>query len=94
MTAALDLAALLVTAAALVAAAVALAATGRPRAALPVLLDLLTAAGLIRLAADPEWRRLLTAAAVVLLRHVIATDLGRSGPPPSRPPAAVEADSR
>lgn len=89
MTALLDTAALVATAAALVAAAAALFATRRPRAALPVLLDLLTAAGLLRLAAEPEWHRLLSAAAVIGLRHLILVGLRPPGP---RIPAGRHAD--
>ncbi|HEY6744350.1 MAG TPA: hypothetical protein VI357_01400 [Mycobacteriales bacterium] len=79
MTAVLDAAALLVTGAALTAAAVVLAVTRRPRQALPVLLDLLTAAGLLRLAAEPEWHRLLSAAAIVALRHLLVLGLRPAG---------------
>jgi hypothetical protein len=83
VTRVLDAGALLLTAAALIAAGIALAASRRPRAALSVLLDLLTAAGLLRLAAEPDWHRLLTAAAVVALRHVIV--LGFHSPDPPGP---------
>jgi hypothetical protein len=76
VTAVLDAAALLVSTAALVAAATALAVTRRLRAALPVLLDLLTAAGLLRLAADPDWDSIVLAAAVVGLRHLIVLGVG------------------
>jgi len=70
--------ALLVTAAALVAGLVALVATRRPTAALPVLLDLLVAAGLLRLVGDPGWQVLATAAAILVLRRLIGFGL-RSG---------------
>lgn len=83
MTAVLDAAALVITAAAVVAALMALALTRRPREALPVLLDLLTAAGLVRLAAESQWSRLLSAAAVVALRHLIVIGLRLPGPLPS-----------
>ncbi len=79
MTTVLDTAALLVTAAALSAAAVALVVTRRPGVALAVLLDLLTAAGLLRLAADPDWHRLASVAAVVALRQVNLIGLHRPG---------------
>lgn len=75
MTGLLNMAALLVTGAALVAAAVVLTATRRPTSALPVLLEFLTAAGLIRLAAEPTWTSLLMAAALVALRGLIAVGL-------------------
>ncbi|WP_432548122.1 hypothetical protein [Kineococcus sp. SYSU DK004] len=75
MNVALDLAALTVSAAALVSAVVVLLSTRRPSAALPVLLDLLTAAGLLRLAADPSWQRIAGAAAIVALRHLLVHGL-------------------
>ncbi|MBM7806701.1 hypothetical protein JOD57_002538 [Geodermatophilus bullaregiensis] len=68
-----------VTALALVAGVVALAATRRPAVALGVLLDLLLAAGLLRLAAEPTWTSLATAAAVVLLRRLIGAGLRAGG---------------
>ena len=80
MTTILDTAALAVTAAGILAAAVALLVTRRPRAALPVLLDLLTAAGLLRLAGTPHWGQLASAAAVVALRHLILLGLQPAHP--------------
>jgi hypothetical protein len=82
-------AALATTAAGLVAAALTLAVTRRPGAALGVLLDLLLAAGLLRLAGDPGWGTITTAAVVVLLRHLAGAGLrvgarswaARGGPP-------------
>jgi hypothetical protein len=71
--------ALLVTAAALLAGLVALVATRRPAAALPVLLDLLVAAGLLRLVGTPSWSALATAAAVILLRRLIGVGLRTGG---------------
>jgi hypothetical protein len=71
--------ALLVTAAALLSGLVALAATRRPGAALPVLLDLLVAAGLLRLVGEPTWQALATAAAIVLLRRLIGFGLRTGG---------------
>ena len=82
--------ALLVTAAALLAGLVALAATRRPAAALPVLLDLLLAAGLLRLVGRPGWQALATAAAIVLLRRLIGFGL-RTG---ERTRAATRPDRR
>jgi len=70
VTAALGTASLVVTAAALVCGGVALARTRRLSEALAVFLDLLTAAGLLRLAATPTWRALATSAAIVALRHL------------------------
>lgn len=89
MTGVLDAAALLVTAAGLGAAAVVLASTRQPRAALPVLLDLLTGAGLLGLAADPGWRRLLSAAAIIALRHLILLGLHPSQQRPTVRPDRV-----
>ncbi|MCK6210745.1 DUF1622 domain-containing protein [Georgenia sp. EYE_87] len=45
------------------------------RPAVKVLLDFLLAAGLLRLSVDPEWERLLTAAVVVAIRHVLTAGL-------------------
>jgi hypothetical protein len=73
------LAAVGVAAAALVAGALALATTRRPRAALPVLLDLLLAAGLLRLTGDPGWPALATAASIVALRQLIGAGLRAGG---------------
>lgn len=83
-----DQLALLVTAAALLSAALALLVTRRPRAALPVLLDLLMAAGLLRLAIDPDLRRAAAAAALVALRHLVVFGLrSASQTRPPSPPA-------
>jgi hypothetical protein len=71
--------ALLVTAAALLAALVALAATRRPAAALPVFLDLLVAAGLLRLVGEPGGQALATAASIILLRRLIGFGLRTGG---------------
>lgn len=71
--------ALLATAAALLAGLVALVATGRPAAALPVFLDLLTAAGLLRLVGEPGWPALATAAAILVLRRLIGLGLRAGG---------------
>ncbi|WP_448641833.1 hypothetical protein [Geodermatophilus sp. URMC 63] len=71
--------ALVVSGLALVAGAVALVATRRPALALGVLLDLLLAAGLLRLAAEPTWTSLATAAAVVALRRLIGAGLRTGG---------------
>ena len=83
MTAALETAAgtlaLLVTAAALLAGLVALVTTRRPGAALPVFLDLLVAAGLLRLVGEPTWQALTTAATIILLRRLIGFGLRTGG---------------
>ncbi|MFC3502272.1 hypothetical protein ACFOOK_15040 [Micromonospora krabiensis] len=71
------------TALSLLAAAVVLLTTGRGRTAVRVLLDLLIAAGLLRLATHRGWADLLTAAAVVALRQLLWVSLA-SGWPGSR----------
>jgi len=73
--------ALTLTGAALVAGAAALVATGRPAVAIAVLLDLLLAAGLLRLAGEPDWRTIAGAAALVAIRRLLGWGLrvGRSG---------------
>ncbi len=75
MTQLLDMVAIMLTGAALVAAAVVLASTRQLACALPVLLEFLTAAGLIRLARDPTWTSLLMAAGVIALRRLILLTL-------------------
>lgn len=75
----LDAAALLVTAAAFVAASTALLVTRRWRVALAVLLDLLTAAGLLRLAQPPDLGRLAAAAAVLAVRRLAVAGLRPAG---------------
>lgn len=61
--------------AALLAGALVLAVTRRPLPALAVLLELLLAAGLLRLAGDPSWQVILSAAAIVALRRLLGTAL-------------------
>ncbi|WP_422756193.1 hypothetical protein [Micromonospora sp. WMMD708] len=73
-----------VSALALGVGAVALLTTRSWRTALRVLLDLLVAAGLLRLAGGRSWSALATAAAVVLLRHLLGA--GLTAPPPTAPP--------
>lgn len=67
----------------------------RFRLALPVALELWTAAGLLRLSGTPSWSRVATAATVVAVRHMILwrrrgetkvegiRQRGKKGPPPS-----------
>ncbi|MGC4808292.1 hypothetical protein [Micromonospora sp. DT233] len=69
-----------VTAAALVAGLAVLLASRSWRCALRVLLDLLTAAGLLRLTGDQGWRELAGAAAIVALRAALWRVLS-AGPP-------------
>ena len=71
--------AVLVTAAALVSSLVVLLATRRPAVALPVFLDLLVAAGLLRLVGDPGWPALATAVAIIVLRRLIGLGLRTGG---------------
>jgi len=65
----------LLSGAALLAGVLTLAATRKPALALSVFLDLLTAAGLLRLVGDPSWQAIATAAVIVGLRHLIALGL-------------------
>lgn len=55
--------------------------TGSWRWAMRVLLDLLTAAGLLRLAGDQGWTDLAAAAAIVLLRRLLWAALTAGRPP-------------
>ncbi len=71
MTALLGGAALLCTALGLVCAAAGLARTRELSQALPVLLELLTAAGLLRLTAEATWQALATAAVIVGVRTLV-----------------------
>ncbi len=73
-------AALALTAAGALAALVGSAATGRPRAALPMALELWTAAGLMKLTADRSWSAVALAAALVAVRRVLARSLLASPP--------------
>ena len=71
--------ALTITAAALGAGLLVLIVTRRPATALSVFLDLLLAAGLLRLTGDPGWPALAAAATVVALRRLIGLGLRRGG---------------
>ncbi len=75
MTGLLAAAALLVTGLGLAAAGSVLAGTRDGRLALRVLLEFLTAAGLLRLAGDPGWLQIGAAAAVVAVRRLLALRL-------------------
>ncbi|MFF0119524.1 hypothetical protein ACFYP0_01790 [Micromonospora arida] len=73
----------LVTAAtvlALVAGVLTTLTTGALRSGVRVLLDLLTAAGLLRLAGEPGWNGLAGAVAIIALRQLLGAALSR--PPP------------
>ena len=71
--------ALAISGAALAAALVTLLSSRRPATALGVLLDLLLAAGLLRLAGTPSWHAIAVSAAIVLLRRLIGTGLRLGG---------------
>ncbi|MFY1622896.1 hypothetical protein ACN268_06795 [Micromonospora sp. WMMD735] len=77
-----------VSALALGVGAVTLLTTRSWRTALRVLLDLLVAAGLLRLAGGRSWSALATAAAVVVLRHLLGAGLNAaaSTAPPTTDP--------
>ena len=80
MSAALQTGALVCTALGLVGATAVLLRSRRLQPALGVLLDLLLAAALLRLADDPDWREIVTAAAVVAVRQLVRLDLRRPRP--------------
>jgi hypothetical protein len=79
MAGVIDLLSLVVAIMGIISAAVALWLTRRRQIALAVLLDLLTAAGLLRLAAEPDFIRAATAAVVLVIRRMVswALSLGR-----------------
>ena len=90
--------ALAVTAAGIV-CAIGVAARAGPRTAVPVLLDFLLAAGLLRLTATQEWDRIAATALIVIIRHIVSAGLslgafpsktwrttGRLGAPTSNSP--------
>ena len=78
-----------VAAIALVSGGLALAVTRRPALALGILLDLLVAAGLLRLVGSPSWSAIASAAVIIALRHLVSYGVrlsaaswrGGSGPP-------------
>jgi len=78
MTGAFSAAALLVTVAALVSAAAALLATRRVLPTLAVLLDMLLAASLLRLALDPTPVQLAGTALLVLVKRLASAGLRRA----------------
>lgn len=53
----------------------ALATFGKPLPALRVMIELLTAAGLLRLSVDSSWAAIAAAAAVILLRKTLTRSL-------------------
>ena len=81
-----DAAALLVSIAGVAAAAIVVATTRRITVGIAVLLELWTAAGLLRLTADRSWGALGVAAVVILLRKALVLALDTTAAP--RRPAA------
>lgn len=75
---AVDQLAAAVTGAGVLSAAIVLAHTRNRALALAVLLDLFTAAGLLRLTGPPNVTRTGTAALVILIRHVVGYGLAAS----------------
>ncbi|MFC8619079.1 hypothetical protein ACFT9M_22040 [Micromonospora purpureochromogenes] len=71
------------TALALGSGAVVLLTVRSGRTALRVLLDLLVAAGLLRLAVGSGWTALATAAAIILLRQLLWAGLAAAPPTPA-----------
>jgi len=74
----------LVAAAAVLIGLLVLAVTRSVRTALPVLLDLLLAAGLLRLSADLGWGAIAGAAAIVLIRKLVSFGLSEHSHLPRR----------
>lgn len=79
----------LVAAAALVSGALALVTTRQPGIALAVLLDLLLAAGLLRLIAVSDWRGIIGAAAIVVIRKVVVAAYHRGSHVLTEPPTGT-----
>ena len=71
----LDALALAITAGGLVVAGVAAIATARPRAAVLPLVELCTAAGLLRLAGEPSWSSIAIGATVIAVRKLVMIGL-------------------
>lgn len=67
----------LVVAAALLTGALALLRTRSSSAALGIVLDLFLVVGLLRLSATATWQSIVTAAAIVAIRKVVALGLAR-----------------
>lgn len=72
MNAAIEAAALLVTAVGVASFLTAYATTRTIRGALPLLLDFLMAAGLIRLAGQLSWNSILLTVAIIVVRKLAA----------------------
>jgi len=78
----------LVVAAGLALSALTLLSTGRIGVALPVLLDLLLAAGLLRLSATASWQAIASAAAIVLIRKLATLGITAARRARARPASA------
>lgn len=87
MTPTLDALSLAVTAAGLACLVLAVLA-GHWRAGIGIALDLWIAAGLLRLAVEPGWDRILAAGAIILLRRLLGYGLRSGRASPDFPPAA------
>ena len=77
--------ALLVTAGGLAAALVAWSATHKWQVALQVLLEFLTAAGLLRLVVATGYRAIASAALIIVIRHIVSFGLRARGEVARRP---------
>lgn len=78
-----DEGATVITGAAVVIAVLVWMATGGWRPAMPVFLELLLAAGLLRLSAADDWHAIAAAASIVVIRAVIRGTVTASGGLPS-----------
>jgi ABC-type siderophore export system fused ATPase/permease subunit len=78
MTELLSSLAMLLAGSAVVIGLLAFVATRSLRASLPALLDLLLAAGLLRLSASPDWTAIGTAAAIIGIRKLVGVGLSRT----------------
>lgn len=81
MNAVIEAAALLMTAVGVLSFLAAYAATRRMRYALPLLLDFLMAAGLLRLAGDQSWSSILLTVAIIAVRKVAAFGVAETSTP-------------
>ena len=76
-----NVAALTLSAAGVVAGLVAVVTMRRFGLALAAALELWTAAGLLRLTADATWKPLATAAAIIVIRKLVASTINRKPSP-------------
>ncbi|MER7441147.1 MULTISPECIES: hypothetical protein [Micromonospora] len=83
-----------VTGLALLSGAAVLVGSGRPLPAVRVLLDLLTAAGVLRLASGRSWDALAVAVFIILLRQLVWASLSNASPWPRRQSSAPLRDRR